>query len=334
MPETQGFLTKDGISGLVLSNKGKPLISANVSIINPTTFKLVQSITDNNGWFEAIISEQECDENDYSVTAIAKDGNKKNEIFLANRFGENLKLFAKAKPSFINPGFNYFTDASEPINLDGLLLSQTIKEIKNRNKDKNDAKFNEMRKASLLNPTKKLLDIIAEIKPYSIVGNKIIFAGNLNSINAQTGARFVIDGVLESDDISIVNSINVSDIEDIRIITDPSEILNYTSFANGIIEITTKKGKKPIEDNSSLKHTSKRVYKVTGKFEMPDYSAEKLIGQDNRTTLYWEPVVKINNSGETEVSFYNSDVKGSFTGTLEGIVNGEPVSIVFLYNVK
>ena len=295
---------------------------------------MIRTTTDNYGWFEAPIIAPDFNENSYSITAISNDGNKKNEVLLADRFSENLKLFATTDPTFINPVYNYLWDTIKQNKLDEMFLNQAFKEIKNRKRGKDDEKFKEMKKSHLLSPNKTLLDIISEIKPYKIVNNKIIFSGYLNSIMAQTGARFVVDGILGSDDISSANNINVSDIEDINIITDPNEILRYTPFANGIIEITTKKGGITVQKNPIFDKLSKNGYKITRKFSAPDYSNEEVVGKDYRTTLLWEPAVKVNNEGEAEVLFYNSDIKGSFSGNIEGLINSEPVSVRFSYYVK
>lgn len=40
---------------------------------------------------------------------------------------------------------------------------------------------------------------------------------------------------------------------------------------------------------------------------------------DERTTIYWNPVVKLEPGRETEVSFYTADMPGTYTVVLEGV---------------
>ena len=332
-PDAAEYITKDGLSGLVLDKKGEPVSEANVAAVNPATLKLFQTTSDKFGWFNIPTIDLGYDELSYSPTAVTKDGNKKANVYLVNKFEEELKLLARTNPYFINPVYNYFGDSSGLKKIDDLLVTQSFLEIRNRERSKLHARMSDQRKKELLSPSKSLLEVIQELKPYKIVNNKIMFAGYNNSILAQTGARFVIDHVLMSDDISIANSINVADIENINIITDPNEILRYTPFANGIVEITTKTGG---QSEVSVKFNSNKrsYYKLSRKYSGPEYSQSKTTVADNRTTLIWEPSVIFNNNGETTITYYNSDVKGNFIGTLEGFVNGEPVSASFRYDVK
>jgi hypothetical protein len=56
---------------------------------------------------------------------------------------------------------------------------------------------------------------------------------------------------------------------------------------------------------------------------------------DNRTTLYWNPLVKVDNSGSATVSFYTSDVNSKYRVVMEGITpDGYPgaASVSFTTN--
>jgi len=45
-------------------------------------------------------------------------------------------------------------------------------------------------------------------------------------------------------------------------------------------------------------------------FYKPDYENSNSKIPDNRTTIYWNPEIKIDSTGKAKVSFYNSDLKG------------------------
>jgi hypothetical protein len=58
------------------------------------------------------------------------------------------------------------------------------------------------------------------------------------------------------------------------------------------------------------------------KFEMPDYSDETVKNSrkpDFRHTLYWNPFVEAQEGKSTQLSFYTSDLSGTFDVVAEGI---------------
>lgn len=72
-------------------------------------------------------------------------------------------------------------------------------------------------------------------------------------------------------------------------------------------------------------NTFKAYYKVPG-FYQPDYDEkpeEKLI-PDFRNTLLWEPNLLTDENGEAEMTFFTSDIRSVFNGTVEGMgANGQ-----------
>ncbi len=72
-------------------------------------------------------------------------------------------------------------------------------------------------------------------------------------------------------------------------------------------------------------NTFKAYYKVPG-FYQPDYDEkpkEKLI-PDFRNTLLWEPNLLTDENGEAEMTFFTSDIRSVFDGTVEGMgANGQ-----------
>jgi hypothetical protein len=93
-------------------------------------------------------------------------------------------------------------------------------------------------------PDQNIFDIIRQVKPYQLMGSKILFANTgINSFSYQEGALIVIDGVKMGTDSGILNSVPVTDIEKINVYTDPSDVLRFTGLnSSGIIEIISKKG--------------------------------------------------------------------------------------------
>jgi hypothetical protein len=149
-----------------------------------------------------------------------------------------------------------------------------------------------------------IFDIIRQIKPYQMVGGKIIFASSgINSIAYQSGALIVIDGVMMGTDAQILNTIPVTDIERINASNNPADIQRYTALNNiGIIEIFTKKG-------GELKESS------------ADSTAEKAEKQKASTgrTYFWSPGIQTDDSGIATFSYINGDQPSDVTITVEGI---------------
>jgi len=93
-----------------------------------------------------------------------------------------------------------------------------------------------------------VLDIIKEIKQFTIINNQIVFQGGVNSLNYQQGALIIIDGVRVGTDIGVLETVSTSDIENINISTNVVDIHAYTGLnSQGIIEITTLTGKDEME---------------------------------------------------------------------------------------
>ncbi len=159
---------------------------------------------------------------------------------------------------------------------------------------------------------RNILDIINRIKPFQIVGGEIIFsnAGNF-SINFQKGALIVIDGIKMGTDVSILNSIPVTDIARINATTNPSDIQKYSAMnSSGVIEIFMKKGV------SSNENDEDRVMKKS-------------------STFFWKTDISTDTSGKASVNFSNNDKPSEVILTVEGITtDGLTGSCSIHYTVK
>ena len=165
----------------------------------------------------------------------------------------------------------------------------------------------------LLSNSTNLLDVIKSIKPYQIMNNQIVFYGSENSINAQGGALFVLDGQQLGTDISAIQSISISEVDYINVSTNPMDIQRYTGLNSvGVIEIFQKKGM-PAENQS------------TGKFNMGNqenktFEAEpNNLKRNNRTTLQWIPELTIDETGEAEITVTAGKVLSDFIVEIQGM---------------
>ena len=95
----------------------------------------------------------------------------------------------------------------------------------------------------------------------------------------------------------------------------------------GIISITTKKGKDLDDATRTLpardvEFVSPLGYQTPAEFYAPAYATEKArrsMVPDYRTTLYWNPTVKLDDTGQATVEFYTSDAPVDYDITIEGI---------------
>ena len=156
--------------------------------------------------------------------------------------------------------------------------------------------------------------LTSEIKVYSAGGwhlLPVLINGQLVFPIAQGGAR------LESLYAGDINAIYVS----------------RTS-----VEVYTKGG---VERGTEVKHNFQLIrvpgYFRAHKFESPDYSdpkTDKTLA-DNRSTIYWNPKVRISKEGTSVLSFFAADLPGHYQIVVEGINQlGEPVRSVSFIEIN
>ncbi len=132
--------------------------------------------------------------------------------------------------------------------------------------------------------------------------------------------------------------INSADIDFIDVIKPPK---SYKFGANGhfgVIAIYTKDAETEILlDEEKLKNEKKPEftkfvhpgYYQAKEFYSPTYTASgpTLEQTDFRSTIYWNPNVKLNENGEGKILFYSSDIATSYRVALEGVTaSGIPIT--------
>lgn len=100
-----------------------------------------------------------------------------------------------------------------------------------------------------------------------------------------------------------------------------------TNLKGGIIAITMKKGRALAEAYAATASPDMSVqtplgYQTPAEFYAPAYPTEKsrlTSAPDYRTTLYWNPAVKLDEEGRATVEFYTSDAPANYEVTIEGV---------------
>lgn len=146
------------------------------------------------------------------------------------------------------------------------------------------------------------------------------------SINAGGGAVIYVDGMPWNDPIFPFPPLSVASVDRVDIISTHNPtgmaLLGVRGSGGGIF-IYTKQGVPDEVREKYLKGILKQ--KLQGfskyrKFYSPVFTSENLASEkpDFRTTLYWNPSVKIEN-GEANISFFSSDDIARFSVIVEGI---------------
>jgi len=148
-------------------------------------------------------------------------------------------------------------------------------------------------------------------------------------------------------DVNQINTLNASEIESIEIfLRDELGLVNRANNVNGVIVINQKKAPKGQKiSKAQLLDMLPKNYELT--FSPQGYNKEKqfysprydvpanMNRNDLRTTIYWNPKIVTDATGNSSVEFYNADGKGQYKVIIEGIdANGNIGRSVMKYLVK
>lgn len=148
-------------------------------------------------------------------------------------------------------------------------------------------------------------------------------------------------------DANQINTLNPNEIESIEVfLRDELGLVNRANNINGVIVINQKKAPKGTKiSKSQLMDMLPKNYEVTfspqgyskeKQFYSPKYDAPASMNRnDLRTTIYWNPKVITDATGNSSFEFYNADGRGQYKVIIEGIdANGNVGRSIFRYTVK
>lgn len=325
----QAPLAYSGITGKVTDKEGIPVKNAEVSAHDDMLPTIYKSTSDTNGNFSLNLGKNIVDLNYFNIEASGENGKKSFQALENQDFSKKLdNMYITTEKDWSQKKIMDIITYTHPEYLytDKYQIIQNSEPIRQKEDDRLKINY-----ASYTN----ILDILKYIKPFQIINNQIVFpgAGGINSFFNQTGALIVIDGRQSGTDIGVLNMIPTPDIENIRISTDVTEIHKYTGMnSQGVIEITTKRGKFNSDSDNGDEYTSK--YNRT--FNAIDLSESKSLKKTNLlTTLFWEPFIKLNNNGEGEITFYNLNTKGTYECIIQEFdQTGNPSDADYKYKVE
>ncbi len=321
---------QDGLSGAVIDRNGNPVRKAAVKFVYIPDMNIYETTSNENGLFNILFGSNIINFNFLTLTVSDEIIRQVSQILIDNIFSDKIVSYFAATDetwdtqkttdliAYGNPGILY-TGKYQKIRKDKISVEQK------KSYDKiNYSSFN------------SVLDIINQIKAYTLINNQIVFQGGINSVYSQQGALIVLDGMQVGTDVGVLESVPTSDIENINISTNVVDIQTYTGLnSQGVIEITTKTGKYSQQPGKAEDEDSSGELKNYEEFYSPDYELETGINDDTRTTIYWNNNITVSPAKETTVSFYTSDIKGEYTGRIEGTgSDGIPVHADFQFKVE
>jgi len=139
----------------------------------------------------------------------------------------------------------------------------------------------------------------------------------------------------------ILDDYSPEDIESVEILLGVHAAAIYgTIAAGGAVVITTKRGR--AVNNYYKESPGVITFKANGfykarQFYMPKYEHTETDAakKDLRTTIYWNPEIPTDKSGNAQFDFYNADGKGSYKVVVEGIdAEGNLGRQVYRYKVE
>jgi hypothetical protein len=167
-----------------------------------------------------------------------------------------------------------------------------------------------------------MTDVINQIPFIRVEGGKVIIDRMRFSLNEQLTAVLVLDDMIIND--YHIDDIDPYSVERVAVLKGAQTTLLGGAGAGGAIVITTKKGMTPYKElpKFNIKKVMPLGYLTPAEFYSPRYETadSREIGPpDLRTTIYWNPDVKVSSDGEALLDFYTADNPSDYTLLIEGL---------------
>jgi len=349
------------ISGTVKTLDGKPLPNGKVSLIsNSGSFFIIDTVADKNGRFVFKLDFKDSSKFNLKAASVNKDNvlielDKAPSLVSANKNAGDIQVS-------INNGMETYLQNSKKQHDEELKYgigdhSKILKEVKVSTKRPKTEKELRIEKAVEFSANlngkgnadqiftaedfegkgcAKIADCLAgrilgvtfDINgvPYSTRGN--------NSFRGRTPMMIVLDGIVSQS--SIINVDDISSIEVLRTIGNTA--IYGVRASGGVLVITTKHGAGFVADNKNEAGVIwPQGYYKAREFYSPQYDNPKTNTQvaDLRTTIFWKPIIEMDNNGNASFEYFNAGSKGSYRVVVEGLdYSGNLGRQVYRYKVE
>ncbi|MGB5555344.1 MAG: hypothetical protein WBM83_11845, partial [Flavobacteriaceae bacterium] len=169
------------------------------------------------------------------------------------------------------------------------------------------------------------------VRVYGQYPRQTVRRSGISSVNAGKEPLYLLDGMATSEDV--IQPLRANEVMFVDVVYGGSDLALWGQRgASGVIAFYTNRGisfeDKELDVPGITNFEIPGFYKVR-EFYVPNYSEPKPEHEkpDYRTTLYWDPNVRIGQNGRSNVDFYTGDSPGTYRIKIEGITqDGRPVS--------
>ncbi len=308
------------VSGSVTDSQGNPVPNAliNLSSVSMQQFK---GRSNQHGEFEIVVPIL-LEKKSLTVSASDSTGKGTYKVTLNSSFNEEVVSYLKNHPKLND--WSVLADMKEYFD-----SNPSFENANPTPKSSVAPRLNESAVKSYLRDATSMLDVVKAIRPYELMGGKIVFRGS-NSFYNQDGALIVIDGQKHGTDASFLESISPKEVEDVRVLVDPIEMSRYTALNTvGVIEITLRKGKMETPEQAAAQISNVRMNQTFAQTPIGNVKNNLV------TTLLWTPAVSTSNGNEAILNFNTAKIKSNYVIKVAGFTDkGEWVEAEKIISVK
>ena len=320
------YYRHDGLSGLVVDRKENPSKHAKVRVTHIPNYRFYETQANENGNFSIPFGSDIIDFNYLNVDAYDALG----KLNLTARVDQDYS--AKLRENIVEVESSNYNKIRNVISYNDPDLVYSLR-YGARKLKKSDTEPGKKYDPNYYSHYATVMDIIEELKPYTLKNNIIVFSeteqANASPGFLQEGVIIVINGALKGTNAEVLKNLLPSDITNINISTSLIDVHRYTPINfQGVMELTTIQGM--YRYRQPAVQLGMDVLNTSREFHFPNYTLESPTSADNRKTLYWNPSLTIRNGQPALITFYTSDVKGVYTGIIEGMnAAGKPLKASF-----
>jgi hypothetical protein len=184
-----------------------------------------------------------------------------------------------------------------------------------------------------------VMDYVANLTPGARLVKRPPEPPLLTLRNKMRPPSYYLDG-FPVDYNAIVN-IDINTVEFIDVLRSSMTSVAFGDLAyGGVILVYTKPPQESKANDNDRKAKNVATYIGEGflearEFYSPDYSLFSTTNPDNRTTLFWSPLINSDVNGKSTFKFYTCDKKSSYLVKIEGLSkDGKPFTAFHQFDVK
>ena len=152
----------------------------------------------------------------------------------------------------------------------------------------------------------------------------VMVSGRNVTIRNNPGAPLImIDGISSMGGVEDIEFLTTDDIESIQVFKGATASFFGAGSSNGVISFTTKRGQvNTVRTPISMATVTPLGCQKPEKFYVPKYDVQSIrdgVNPDLRTTIYWNPSLSSDSSGNINVQFYTADQATDYSVVLEGV---------------